>query len=161
MLAVFAPCAALAQKTTVSSSSSSSASQDKQVTTTKIVTESPKKVSVKISPTSVVSLRNRFGPIVITGTDGDTMEASVTSDPKTLAAFDVSLLSDQKKDKIVLAVAIDTPDDKDKPGEKSKESKPSPKPSPSQDNATAARDGAYIFSTRAGSAGHNAPGASA
>lgn len=128
VLAVFAPCPVSAQKSTSVSSSSSSSVQEKQVTT-KVVTENPKKVSVKISPTSIVSLRNRFGPIVITGTDGDTMEASVTSDSRTLAAFKVGIASEQKKDKISLAVSINTPDD-DKPGEKSKESKVSSKPTP-------------------------------
>jgi hypothetical protein len=72
--------------------------------------DEPKQVSFKLEDGERITLRNRFGPIVVTGTGGDTLEAAASLIKQGTIAFKFRIsMSRQGKSKIMIATAVTTP----------------------------------------------------
>lgn len=73
--------------------------------------EQTKQVSLKLEEGDRITLRNRFGPIVVTGTGGDSLEATVTEIKKGTTVYKYRIsTSRQGKDKIMISTAVTTAD---------------------------------------------------
>ncbi|HYO91661.1 MAG TPA: hypothetical protein VEQ40_08495, partial [Pyrinomonadaceae bacterium] len=73
--------------------------------------EQTKQVSLKLEGGERITLRNRFGPIVVTGTGGDSLEATVTEIKKGKTVYKYRLSTTrQGKDRIMITTAVTTTD---------------------------------------------------
>lgn len=108
VLMAFAPCSAQAQ-TTIKPGRET----DKRVTGGQAATtgDQPKQVSLKLEEGDRITLRNRFGPIVVTGTDGDSLEASVTEIKRGTTPYRYRLSTSQGRGKITIATSVTTGDE--------------------------------------------------
>lgn len=124
------------------------------------VSDQPMKASLKIEDGDRIILRNRFGPIIVTGDGGDTVEAAAIL--KTPGASDYKfqiVTSRPAQDKIMIAVALVTGGQARGKGEGksgttalpgSAVEQPQPRPQPqSPQLRTGAQGGSTVQSTRA------------
>src|SRR3712207_4979760 len=86
VLLMVTPCFVQAQTTTTTTTTVTTG-QGKSEKTKSVVQQTatatggnewPRQVSIKLEEGNLITLRNRFGPIVVAGTGGDTLEASVS-----------------------------------------------------------------------------------
>lgn len=77
--------------------------------------EQSKQVSLKLEEGDRITLRNRFGPIVVTGTGGDSLEATVTEIKKGTTPYTYKLATARGRERIAITTAVMMPD---QPGKK-------------------------------------------
>ena len=73
VLMAVAPCSVQAQ-TTITSGQEESKKMTGVAAQARSADDQPKQVSLKLEEGDRITLRNRFGPIVVTGTGGDTLK---------------------------------------------------------------------------------------
>lgn len=111
VLLAFAPCSAQAQTTITSRRES-----DKKITgaggqAAAPTNEQPKQVSLKLEEGDRITLRNRFGPIVVTGTGGDSLEATLTEIKQGTTAYKYRISTSRAgRGKIMISTAVTTSD---------------------------------------------------
>lgn len=129
ILMTVAPSASLAQ-----SASSSGQETGKKRTgvsggSVSVTTEETKQVSLKLEERDRLTLRNRFGPIVVTGTGGDTLEATATMIKQGTGVYRYKVSTVRMgPDRIMITTVVTTPGqalEEEKKDEKNKENKKS------------------------------------
>lgn len=107
VLLTVAPCLAQAQ-TTVKTGQES----DKKMTGgVAMAGQQTREVSLKLEESDRITLRNRFGPIVVTGTSGDSLEATVTEIKKGTIAYTYKIATSRHgREKITIATSVMTPE---------------------------------------------------
>ncbi|HEV7843643.1 MAG TPA: hypothetical protein VGO69_08080, partial [Pyrinomonadaceae bacterium] len=111
ILIAVAPCSLQAQ-TSTSTSSGQDASKKRTGggTQTTTVSGQPTQVSLKIEERDRITLRNRFGPIVVTGIGGDTLEATASVIKQGTSDYKVRLSASRpSQDRIMITTAVLTP----------------------------------------------------
>ncbi|HEY0322081.1 MAG TPA: hypothetical protein VGC66_14065 [Pyrinomonadaceae bacterium] len=108
VLIAVAPCTLQAQ-TTASSGQETSKKRTSVSTQTTTVSDGLRQASLKIEEGDRITLRNRFGPIVVTGIGGDTLEATATELKQGTGGYKVHLIASRSGEKIMIAAAVTTP----------------------------------------------------
>jgi hypothetical protein len=110
ILMAVAPTASLAQSAASSVQETGKKRTSISVQAALTAGDESKQVSLKLAEGDRVTLRNRFGPIVVTGTGGDTLEATATLIKQGTGdyKFKVSAVR-QGEDKIMITTAVITP----------------------------------------------------
>jgi hypothetical protein len=105
LLMMVAPRSALAQS---GAASTQGEGKDRQsITAGQTSDGQPPKLSLKIEEGQKVVLRNRFGPIVVTGVGGDTMDATATVIKQGTGAFKIHLVASRPtQDRVMIATAV-------------------------------------------------------
>lgn len=110
VLLTVAPCFAQAQ-TTAASGQEASKKGTGEAAQGAVGADQPKQVSLKLEEGNRITLRNRFGPIVVNGTGGDTLEATASVIKQGTVAYKFRISTTrQGKDKIMIATAVTTPE---------------------------------------------------
>lgn len=119
VLLAVAPCVSVQAQSTASSGQEES--KRRVVTQSATTNEQQTKVSLKIEEGDRITLRNRFGPIIVTGSGGDTLEATVSLVRQGTASYKYRVATTRSgKDRVMVTTAVMVPDQM----MSSKESKP-------------------------------------
>jgi hypothetical protein len=110
LLVAVAPCSAQAQTTITTRQEKSEKTKSvvqQSTTASSSNNDQPKQVSIKLEEGNLITLRNRFGPIVVAGVGGDTLEASVACLKQGTADYKFKISTTRYgKEKIMIAVAV-------------------------------------------------------
>ncbi|MCA1557661.1 MAG: hypothetical protein LC731_03870, partial [Acidobacteria bacterium] len=110
VLMTLAPCVRAQGQTSVASGQDASKKRTTTTTQTQSVSDQPKQASVKLEEGDRITLRNRFGPIIVTGVGGDTLEATATEIRKGTGEYKFHLVSSRSgRDRIMVTTAVMTP----------------------------------------------------
>jgi hypothetical protein len=107
LLAVAPNCSVVAQKTSVSGQGGSkTANMSGQAST---ANDQLRQVSLKVEEGDRIVLRNRFGPIIVTGVGGDTVEATASVIRQGTSDYRVRVATSRSgKDKIMISTSVTT-----------------------------------------------------
>lgn len=109
ILVMVAPCSVLGQGS-ASTGQDANKKRAGAVTQTAMADDQPAKVSVKIAEGERVILRNRFGPIIVTGVGGETLEAAATVTRQGTSKIKLHLLATRPaQEKVMIATAVSIP----------------------------------------------------
>ncbi|MBD0372527.1 MAG: hypothetical protein ICV60_16910 [Pyrinomonadaceae bacterium] len=103
------PCFVQAQTTISSGQEEGKKKMVGQATTTTTITEQTR-VSLKLEEGDHITLRNRFGPIIVTGIGGDALEASVALVRQGASNYKFRVVTSRGKERIMVATAVSIPD---------------------------------------------------
>lgn len=106
ILMMLAPCMTQAQ--TLASSAEDAIEKSDAASEAHARNEQTTQVSIKLEEGDRVTLRNRFGPIVVTGGSGDTLEATATEIKKGTVDYKFQLVSSNTKSRVMLMTYVIT-----------------------------------------------------
>lgn len=109
ILIAVAPCALQAQ-TPAASGQDDSKKRTRTITETTSVRDQPRQASLKIEEGDRITLRNRFGSIIVTGVGGDTLEVTATEVKKGPGAYKFQLITTRSgQGKVIVTTAAIIP----------------------------------------------------
>jgi hypothetical protein len=137
MLIVIAPCRVLGQGAG-SDKQDAGRKRAESITQTSTLDGQPPKVSLKIAEGEKLILRNRFGPIVVIGVGGETMDATATVIKQGTGDFKLHLVATRPtQDRVMITTAVTSASQPQRKGEamgvatgKSSQTSSTPKPAP-------------------------------
>jgi hypothetical protein len=110
VLLALAPSASLAQTTSTSAQETGKKRTSASGQGASATSDESKQVSLELGETDRIILRNRFGPIVVTGIGGDTLEATATKIRQGTGDYKFKVAAvRQGQDKIMITTAVITP----------------------------------------------------
>lgn len=108
VLMAVAPCFQVQAQTVVTVEQGADKKGMNEAAQTTASADQPKQVSFNLEEGHHITLRNRFGPIVVTGTGGDTLEASVSEIKRGAAPYSFRISTTRGKDKVMIATSVTT-----------------------------------------------------